>query len=153
MTTNPAEVSLTSPRSALAQRVLAGVTIAATAAGMVLFAFSDEPWWAIALWELGMLVVVFLMLALWATATESAKETVALRASSTTVAGEILDGSVYEESDDITYELTLWIPLPDGGFQVRHRCSHHVCSAAAKRGDGQLTVLVDPKVHTWAVVH
>ncbi|MFD4637703.1 hypothetical protein ACFWN2_10340 [Lentzea sp. NPDC058436] len=102
MTTNPAEVVLTSPRSALAQRVLSGVTIAALAGGMAVLAFSDEPWWAIALWELGMLVVVVIMLALWASAGESAKETAALRANGTTVVAEVLDSTSRDDSETVT---------------------------------------------------
>ena len=153
MAAKPAEVSLTSRGAALAQRVLAVVTIAALAGGLVAFIVSGEPWWATALWGLCLLVVVVLMLALWFTAGESARQTAALRAVGTTVLGEVVDSSVFEESDEITYELTLRVPSPDGGVEVRHRCSRYVCSEAAKRGAGHLTVLVDPGVRTWAVVH
>ncbi|MGW6443160.1 hypothetical protein [Lentzea sp. NPDC055074] len=145
MTANPAEVSLTSPRSALVQRVLAGITIAALAGGMAVLAFSDEPWWSILLWELGMLVVVVLMLALWATAGESAKETASLRARGTTVVAEVLDSSAHDDGESVSHELTLWIPS-GGGFQVHHRCDRY-------EGEQHLEVLVDPVVRTWAVVH
>ena len=131
--------------------MLAGVTIAATVAGMAVLAFSDDPWWAIMLWELGMLVVVLLMVALWATAAESAKETVALRAAGTTVLGEVVDKTVVDDHDEIYYELTFWVPLPGGGFEARHRCSRTACSV--QEPGGRLTVLVDPVVRTWGVVH
>ncbi|GGM85814.1 hypothetical protein GCM10011609_22540 [Lentzea pudingi] len=145
MAPNPSEVSLTSPRSALAQRVFAGFTITAVAGGMAVLAFSDEPWWAILLWELAMLVVVVLMLALWATAGESAKETAALRARATAVVAEVLDSTRHDDGETVSHELTLWIPS-GGGFQVHHRCDRY-------EGEQHLEVLVDPVVRTWAVVH
>lgn len=151
MTTNPAEVTLTSPGSATAQRVIAGLALSATVAGMAVLAFSGEPWWAILLWELGLLVVVFIMLALWFSAADSAKETVALQAVGTTVLAEVFDKTVFEDSDEVYYELTFWVPLPDGGFQAKHRCSRTSCSV--QEPGGRLTVLVDPKLHTWGIVH
>ncbi|ANZ41088.1 hypothetical protein BBK82_39010 [Lentzea guizhouensis] len=140
MTATPTEVTLTSRSSALAQRVLAAVTIAALAGGLIAIIVTGSPWWATALWALCLLIVAFLMLALWF-------------AAGTMVPGEVVDSSVHEESDETTYEFTLWIPAPNGGFQARHRCSRHVCSETAKHGGGWLTVLVDPEVRTWAVVH
>lgn len=145
MTANPAEVSLTSPRSALGQRVLAGLTITALAGGMAVLAFSDEPWWSILLWELGMLVVVILVMALWATAGESAKETASLRARGTTVVAEVLDSTAHDDGESVSHVLTLWIPA-GGGFQVHHRCDRY-------EGEQHFEVLVDPVVRTWAVVH
>jgi len=145
VTTNPAEVTLTSPRSALAQRVVAGLAIAAVVPAMVWLVFSAQPWWAIALWEFGLLVVLFGMLAIWSTAAESAKETVALRATGTTVAAEVLDSTAHDDGEGVSHELTLWIPSGDG-FEVHHRCGHY-------NGEQRLMVLVDPVVRTWAVVH
>ncbi|MFJ5985761.1 hypothetical protein [Lentzea sp. NPDC092896] len=145
MTANPVEVSLTSPRSALVQRVLAGLTITALAGGMTAVAVSDESWWSILLWELGMLVVVVLMLALWSTAGESAKETASLRAKGTTVVAEVLDSTAHDDGESVSHELTLWIPS-GGGFQVYHRCDRY-------EGQQHFEVLVDPVVRTWAVVH
>jgi len=118
---------------------------------MIAFGFSGEPWWAILLWDLGMLFVALIMLAIWGSAGQSAKETAALVAAGKQVLGEVTDKSVYDDSDDVYYDLTVWIPLPDGGFEVTHRCSHSGCSA--RRTGEKLTVLVDPVVRTWAVVH
>jgi hypothetical protein len=145
VTTNPAEVVLTSPRSALAQRVFSGFTIAALAGGMALLAFSDEPWWAIALWELGMLFVVVIMFALWSSAGESARETVSLRARGTTVVAEVLDSTEHDDGESVSHSLRLWIPV-SGGFEVHHKCNHY-------DGEQHLRVLVDPVVRTWGVVH
>ncbi|SMC77278.1 hypothetical protein [Lentzea albidocapillata] len=151
MTANPAEVSLTSRGSATVQRVLAGLSIAGVVACMIVLAFSGQPWWAILLWELGMLFVVLIMLAIWGTAGDSAKETAALAAAGTQVLGELTDKSLYDAGDDVYYDLTLWIPLPQGGFSVTHRCSRAECSS--RRPGEKIPMLVDPEVRTWAVFH
>ncbi|HUQ61417.1 hypothetical protein [Lentzea sp.] len=151
MAPNPAEVSLTSPRSAVAQRVIAGLSAAAVVAAMVVLALSGQPWWAILLWDLGLLVVVFIMLAIWFTAGESAKQTTALLAVGKQVLGEVVGRTEDDDGEDVHYELALWVPLPDGGFQATHRCRRAECSRR-QPGD-RLTVLVDPKVRTWAVPH
>ncbi|RDI17112.1 hypothetical protein [Lentzea flaviverrucosa] len=145
MTTNPAEVTLTTPGSARAQRIVAGAAIAAVVPAMVWLAFSGQQWWAIVLWELGLLVVLFGLLAIWSTAAESAKETVALRAKGTVVVAEVLDSTAHDDGEGVSHELTLWIPS-GGGFEVHHRCGHY-------SGEQHLRVLVDPVVRTWGVVH
>ena len=145
VTTNPSEVTLTSPRSALAQRVLAGTALVATVGIMAVPVFFDEPWWVIVLWELGMLVVVVILLALWASAGESAKETASLRARGITVTAEVLDSTEHDDGESVSHSLTLWIPVPDGGFEVSHRRHRY-------HGEQHLEVLVDPVVRTWAVV-
>jgi hypothetical protein len=149
--TNPAEVTLTSPRSALAQRVLAGVALAAIVVGMAVLAFSDQPWWGIVLEELVLLVVVFIVLAIWFSASDSAKKTVALRAAGTEVLGEVTGKTESDDGDDVYYELTIRIPLPEGGFQGHHRCRRSIC--AAREPGGQIPVLVASRLRLWAVVH
>ncbi|GLY47241.1 hypothetical protein [Lentzea sp. NBRC 102530] len=151
MTTNPVEVVLTDRGSARVQRALAAISIAASVAGGVVVAFSDQAWWAIVLWELGLLVVVFGMLALWTTASDDADQTAALREAGTLVRGEVTDKTVFDVSDAIMYELTLRIPVPGGGFEDRHRCSRSECTAVLT--GGQVTVLLDATTRTWAVVH
>ncbi|MET9230287.1 hypothetical protein [Lentzea sp. NPDC003310] len=151
MTTSPVEVVLTDRGSARVQRVLAAVTIAASVASGVWLAFSGQAWWAIILWELGLLVVVFGMLALWTTAAESAEQTEALRAAGRAVLGEVTGKTVFDASDAVMYELTLWIPVPGGGFEDRHRCSRAGCTDV-ERG-GRVTVLLDAATRTWAVIH
>lgn len=146
MTTNPAEVTLTSPRSALAQRVVAGFGLAATVAGMVALAFSGEPWWAIVLWELGLLVAVIFCAAIWSSAGSDAQETVALRAKGTVVVAEVLDSTAEDDGDSISHVLRLWIPVSGDGFEVHHRCHHY-------DGEKHVSVLVDPVVRTWGVIH
>ncbi|MFC3893105.1 hypothetical protein ACFOWZ_16650 [Lentzea rhizosphaerae] len=151
MATNPAEVTLTSPRSALAQRVLAGLVLAAIVGGMAVLAFSDQPWWGIVLEELALLVLVFIVLAIWVTAGDSAEKTVALRAAGTEVLGEIIEKTESDDGDDVYYELTIRIPLPDGDFEGRHRCRRSGC--AARRPGGQIPLLVASRLRLWAVVH
>ncbi len=129
--------------------MLAVVTLAATAAGMVVVGSSEGPWWAITVAELVMLVVVFLMLALWSSAGEDARETAALLAAGTKVLGEVVHKSVTDDGEDTSYELALWIPLPDGGFRAWHLCSR--CSDLSV--GNRIHVLVDPQIHTWAVLH
>lgn len=146
-----AEVTLTSPRSALAQRVLAGIALAAVVGGMAVTAFSDQPWWAIVLEELALLVVVFLFLALWFSATDSARKTVTLRAAGTEMLGEVTEKTESDDGDEVYYELTIRISLPDGGFEARHRCRRSVC--AARQPGGQIPLLVAPRLRLWAVVH
>ncbi|MGW6929000.1 hypothetical protein ACWGE0_02985 [Lentzea sp. NPDC054927] len=151
MTTSPAEVVLTSRNSAKVQRALAGVSIAASVAGGAALVFSGQPWWAILLWELGILVTVLFLLAIWSSAASDAQETAALIAAGTKVLGDVIDNTRYDETDTVYHLLTVWIPLPDGGFQARHRCSQAECTSLEP--GGRLTVLVDPAVHTWAVLH
>ncbi|MGI5498638.1 hypothetical protein [Lentzea sp. CA-135723] len=151
MTTTPTEVTLTSRGSAIAQRVLAGVSLVGVVAGMVLAGFSDGPWWAILLWELALLVTAFIMLAIWSSAGDSARETTALEAAGTRVLSEVTDKSLYDDSDEKYYDLTLWLPLPDGGFEVGHRCGRPEC--AELRPGARLPVLVDPRTRAWAVLH
>ena len=146
MVANPAEVTLTTPRSALVQRVIAGAAIAALAGGMAVLAFSDQAWWAILLWELGMFVVLFGMLALFSSAGESAKETSALRARGTVVVAEVLGSTAHDDGESVSHELRLWVPVPGGGFEVHHRCDRY-------DGEQHFHVLVDPVVRTWGVVH
>ncbi|USX55166.1 hypothetical protein [Lentzea sp. HUAS12] len=151
MTTNPVEVVLTDRGSARVQRALAAVTIAASVASGVVLAFSGLAWWAIMLCEFGLLVVVFGMLALWSTAAEFADQTDALRAAGALAQSEVTDKTVFDASDAVMYELTLWIPVRDGGFEDRHRCSRPECTAVEV---GQrVTVLLDAATRTWAVVH
>ncbi|MFD4669178.1 hypothetical protein ACFWNN_05535 [Lentzea sp. NPDC058450] len=151
MTTSPAEVTLTSRGSAVVQRVLAGLSLAGVAVGMVLVGLSGGAWWAILLGELGLLVTAFLMLAIWFSAADSAKETTALVASGTRVLGEVTDKSLYDDSDEKYYDLTLWLPVPDGGFEVGHRCGRPECAELS--AGARLPVLVDPHTRTWAVLH
>lgn len=151
MATNPAEVTLTSPRSALAQRVLAGIVLAAIVGGMTVVAFSDQPRWGIVLEELALFVVVFIMLAVWFSASDSAKKTVALRAAGTEMLGEVTEKTESDDGDDVYYELTIRIPLPDGGFEARHRCRRSTC--AARQPGGNIPVLVAARLRLWAVVH
>ena len=94
MTTNPAEVRLT------------GVTLAATAVGMVVVGSSK-------------------------------------------VLGEVTHKHVTDDGEDTSYELALWIPLPDGGFRAWHLCGR--CSNLEI--GNRIPVLVDPVVRTWAVLH
>ncbi|MDX8029177.1 hypothetical protein SK803_03095 [Lentzea sp. BCCO 10_0856] len=151
MTANPAEVVLTSRKSAKVQRALAGVSIVAALAGGVALVFSDQPWWAIVLWELGILFTVLFLLAIWSSAASDAQETAALVAAGTKVLGEVVDNTRYDETDTVYHLLTVWIPLRDGGFQARHRCGQAECTSLEP--GGRLTVLVDPAAHTWAVLH
>ncbi|MEU3642102.1 hypothetical protein AB0E59_01880 [Lentzea sp. NPDC034063] len=146
MTANPAEVSLTSPRSATAQRLVSGLALVAVVAGGVAVAFSGEPWWAIVLWEFALLVTAVICAAIWASAGESAKETAALRAKGITVVAEVLDSTAHDDGESVSHALTLWIPASGGGFEVRHHCDHY-------DGEQHLQVLVDPAVRTWGVVH
>ncbi|MEU0877351.1 hypothetical protein ABZ345_02030 [Lentzea sp. NPDC005914] len=149
MTTTPAEVSLTSRSSAIVQRVFAGVTLAAVVAAMVVLGFSGEPWWAITLWELGLLVTVFLMLALWSSAGESAKGTTALLAGGTKVLGEVTEKGVTDDGEATFYEIRLRIPVAGDGFHAWHRCPR--CSDLEI--GNRIHVLVDPDARTWAVAH
>ncbi|WP_394620271.1 hypothetical protein JNUCC0626_14555 [Lentzea sp. JNUCC 0626] len=146
MTTTPAEVVLTNPAIAVAQRAFAGTVAAALALGMVALPFSGDPWWAIVLWELAELGGLFIMFRVWSSAGTSASETTALRAKGTTVTAEVVSSTKDFDGESVTHELKLWIPLEDGGFEVRHHCNHY-------RGQPQLKVLVDPADRTWAVVH
>ncbi|MEV6235106.1 hypothetical protein [Lentzea sp. NPDC051838] len=151
MTTNPPEVTFTSRKSAVAQRVIAGVSIVAVAAGAIALAFSGEPWWAIALWELGLLVTLMFLLAVFSSARSDADETAALVAAGTKVTGEVMDKTLYDTGDSIYYLLTVSVPLPDGGFEARHRCSQQECKDLEP--GGRITVLVDPQTRAWAVLH
>jgi hypothetical protein len=131
--------------------VLAGIALAAVVGGMAVTAFSDQPWWAIVLEELALLVLVFIALAIWVTASDSAKKTVALRAAGTEVLGEVTEKTESDDGDDVYYELTIRIPLPDGGFEGRHRCRRSAC--ADRRPGGQIPLLVASRLRLWAVVH
>lgn len=133
------------------QRVIAGASIAAVLAGGVVLVFSDEPWWAILLWELALLVALFLLLALWSSAADDAREAAALVAAGTKVPGEILDKTVYDDNDTVYHLLTVRVALPDGGFEARHRCRHAECTSL-EPGE-RVTVIVDPKSRAWAVLH
>lgn len=146
MTTRPTEVVLTSRGSALIQRVLAGVSIVAAAAGGIAVALSDQPGWGIALCELGILVGVFVLMAIWSSAAENAKETTALRATGKTVLADILDSEAHDDGESISHQLTMWIPVSDSGFEVGHWCHRY-------DGEQQLPVLIDPATRTWAVIH
>ena len=146
MTTTPAEVILTSPRSALGQRVVAGVGLVSTVAGMVVLAVSGLAWWWIVLGELALLVTVLFCAAIWSSAGTDAQETVALRAKGTVVVAEVLDSTTEDDGDSISHVLKLWIPVSGDGFEVHHRCRHY-------DGEKQVRVLVDPVVRTWGVIH
>ncbi|KOV83129.1 hypothetical protein [Nocardia sp. NRRL S-836] len=146
MTTTPAEVVLTSRGSARVQKVLAGASIIAAVAGGVAFALSDLPWWGLALCELGMLVVVLLMMALWSSASANAQETTALRATGRTVLADVLDSEAHDDGESTSHRLTLWIPLGDSGFEASHWCHHF-------DGQQQFQVLIDPATRTWGVMH
>ncbi|MFD5825573.1 hypothetical protein [Lentzea sp. NPDC060358] len=146
MTTSPTEVVLTSRGSGVIQRVLAGVSIVAAVAGGVAVARSDQPWWGIALCELGVLVGVFVMLAIWSSAADNAEETTALRATGRTVLADVLDSEAHDNGDGTSHLLTLRIPVPGDGFEVRHWCHHY-------DGEQQFPVLIDPATRTWAVIH
>ncbi|HEX7301480.1 hypothetical protein [Lentzea sp.] len=146
MTTRPTEVVLTSRGSAVVQRVLAGVSIAGAVAGAVAVALSDQPWWGVALCELGILVGVFVLMAIWSSATENAKDTTALRATGKTVLADVLDSEAHDDGESTSHRLTMWIPVPDGGFEVGHWCHRY-------DGEQQLPVLIDPATRTWAVIH
>ncbi|MFD4675949.1 hypothetical protein ACFWNN_39925 [Lentzea sp. NPDC058450] len=146
MTTTAAEVVLTNPAIAVAQRAFAGTVAAALAVGMVALAFSDEPWWAIVLWELALLGGVSVMYAVWSSAGRSAARTTALHAKGTTATAEVVSSTKDFDGESVTHDLTLWIPLEDSGFEVRHQCTSY-------RDQKHLPVLVDPSDRTWAVVH
>ncbi|ANZ41089.1 hypothetical protein BBK82_39015 [Lentzea guizhouensis] len=145
VTANPAEVVLTSRGSATTQRVLAGASIIGAAALGVAIALSDLPWWGIALAELGVLVVVLIMMAIGASASDNARETTALRATGRTVVADVLDSEAQDDGETTSHRLTLWIPV-DGGFEVGHWCHHY-------GGEQQLQVLVDPATRVWGVMH
>ncbi|GHH33498.1 hypothetical protein [Lentzea cavernae] len=145
MTTNPAEVTLTSRSAARVQRVLSAISIAAVLAGGVAIALSGLRWWAIMLWELGLLLVLFVLAALWSSVSSEEQKTAALRAKGIAAVAQVLDSTREDDGETVTHVLTLWIPS-GGGFEVHHRCGHH-------DGERHLEVLVDPETHTWAVVH
>jgi hypothetical protein len=151
VTTSPAEVEITTRRSALVQRVLAGVTIVAVGAGAVLLSLSGEAWWAILLGDLALLFTALIMLALWFSASESEQQTTALLAGGTKVSGEVLEKAVHDDGETVYRELTVRIPLADAGFQGHHRCSHTEC--ADLEPGSRVTVLVDPVTRAWAVLH
>ncbi|WP_143466610.1 hypothetical protein [Lentzea kentuckyensis] len=146
MTTNSAEVVLTSTRSALGQRVVAGFAFVATLAGMVALAFAGGPWWAILLGELGLLVTVLFCAAIWSSAGSDAKETVALRATGTVVLAEVRESIAEDDGDSVMHLLRLWIPVSGDGFEVHHRCRHY-------GGEQQVKILVDPATRTWGALH
>ncbi|GLY47240.1 hypothetical protein [Lentzea sp. NBRC 102530] len=146
MTTTPVEIVLTNPATAVAQRAFAGTTAVALAAGMIAVAFSDGPWWATVLWELALLAGVAVMVRVWSSAGTSATRSTALRAGGTTASAEVRNSTKDFDGESVTHDLTLWVPLEDSGFEVRHQCNHY-------RGERSLQVLVDPADRTWAVVH
>ncbi|MGI5500383.1 hypothetical protein [Lentzea sp. CA-135723] len=146
MTTTPAEVVLTNPATAVAQRAFAGTVAAALAVGVVALPFSGGPWWAIVLSELVVLVGVFVMYRVWSSAGTSASRTTALRARGTATTAEVVSSTKDFDGESVTHELKLWIPLEDSGFEVHHQCNHY-------RGEQNLEVLVDPADRTWAVLH
>ncbi|MEU7476786.1 hypothetical protein AB0A63_12450 [Lentzea sp. NPDC042327] len=146
MTTNPAEVVLTSRGSATAQRVIAGASLVGIAAIGVVVALSDLPWWGIALTELGVVLIALIMMAIWSSAAEDAKQTTALRATGTTVLADVLGSEAHDDGESTSHLLTLWVPVPGGGFEVGHWCHRY-------DGEQQLPVLVDPVTRVWGVVH
>ncbi|HEX8868694.1 MAG TPA: hypothetical protein VF821_23745 [Lentzea sp.] len=151
MTTNPAEVVLTSRGSATVQRVLAGVSIVATLAGGVAIALTGQVWWAVLLQELGVLVLLLVLLALWGSAGANAEETTALVAAGEQVHAEVTEISRYDNGEGWMYELTLRIPLPDGDVETLHRCTRSEC---AQRPPGsRVVVLIDHTTRNWAVLH
>ncbi|MET9631936.1 hypothetical protein ABZX92_31175 [Lentzea sp. NPDC006480] len=140
------EVVLTSRGSALVQRIISGVSLAGTLVGMVVLAFSDEPWWAIVLWELGLLVGALVCVAIWSSAGSDAKDTVALRATGTVAVAEVLESTREDDGDSYSHLLKLWIPVSGDGFEVHHRCHHY-------SDEQQVRVLVDPATRTWGALH
>ncbi|KJK50602.1 hypothetical protein UK23_10135 [Lentzea aerocolonigenes] len=140
------EVVLTSRASALVQRIISGVSLAGALVGMVVLAFADEPWWAVVLGELGLLVSALICVAIWSAAGSEAKDTVALRATGTVAFAEVLESTREDDGDSCSHVLKLWVPVPGDGFEVRHRCHHY-------SGEQQVRVLVDPATRTWGALH
>jgi hypothetical protein len=151
--TTPTEVTLTGAPSATALRWFTWLMALVWVAGIVAMIVTAVEWWGTALLVLGGLLTLFVMWGMGAAVERDARETAALTASGTLVPADVVaaeDISV----DSVVYELTLRVTPPDGvGFDVTHRCGHHVCATAAKRLPTTLTALVDPTDNTWAVVH
>jgi hypothetical protein len=140
------EVILTSPKSAVGQRVVSGFGFVCTLTGMVVLAFSGQPWWAIVLWELALLVTLLFCAAIWSSAGSDARDTVALRAKGIVVTADVLESTREDHGESVDHVLKLWIPVRGGGFEVHHRCHHY-------EGEQQVRVLVDPASRTWGALH
>ncbi len=151
---NPSQVELTSPRSALNQKIMAGIIITFVLAGCVIAIVMSDAWWQVVLWSAVALFMLIIGFGLGVNAGDAARATVALQAVGVTVRAEVLAAQVVRGVEDLSYDLTLWITLPDGtGFQVEHRCGEYTCIAAARQPGSMVAVLVDPTVRTWGVIH
>jgi hypothetical protein len=155
VTTSYSEVDLTKSVSARIQRYAAFSAIYWAVGGGVLVAvFTDQPWWAILLWELLALLIVALSVVWLASVAKSAGDALRLYRSGTFAFGVVREGRRYGDGDAAACELTLMLRPAEGlPVQVSHRCDREQCVELADRRGAQVKSLINTLERTWGVWH
>lgn len=152
--TGSTEVQLTSRRSARWQKAVVGVALGGTIIGAAIAIATDPQWWAILIWVVVSLILAFLLVGLWVSATENARATESLLASGIDTRADVIAGERVTLDDEIRYVLTLRIrPVGHDEFTVTHSCSDGRCKTASESVPTTITALVDARTRTWAIRH
>lgn len=145
------QVELTSRRSAVRQRWIAGMLTVVGAAGVGL-SFLVPDGWSVALMILVCLFIGVVGIGLWVNAGESAAATVELVKSGITVPLRVLSAEEIHD-DSVIQRLLLRLPV-DELVVVQHQCSRWQCLEAARDAPGsEVPAIIDPVAKSWGVLH